>query len=58
MRCGLLLQNVPLAPPLAPPVAPSHERRMPLWHLAFRQITPGALALPLCVMLSRKGGRS
>jgi len=45
MRCGLLLQNVPLAPPIASPVAPSHERCLPLWHGAFRQITPGALAL-------------
>jgi hypothetical protein len=61
MRLVLLLSGVPLAPPfaspIAQPVAPSHERRLPLWRLAFRQITPGALALRLSVLLLA-GGRS
>lgn len=58
MSCGLLRRDVPLAAPLASPVALSHDRRSPLWHEAFRRITPGALALAWCVLLSRAGGRS
>ncbi len=54
MRPGLRPQNVPLAPPIAPPIAPSHERRSPLWPLAFAQLTPGAL----CVLLFLEGGLS
>jgi hypothetical protein len=54
MSCGLLRRDVPLASP----VALSHDRRSPLWHGAFRQITPGALALLLCVLSSFVGGRA
>jgi len=54
MRRGLLLRNLPLASP----VALSHDRRSPLWHGAFRQITPGALSLPLSVLLFASGGWS
>jgi hypothetical protein len=53
MRRRLLLRNVPLASP----VALSHDRYSPLWHGAFRQITPGALTLLWWVLLSLAGGR-
>jgi len=56
MRRGLLLQTVPLSPPIAAPIASSHERRLPLWHGTFWRITPGALALQLCVLWSVTGG--
>jgi hypothetical protein len=54
MRRRLPLQNVPLAPP----VALSHDRRSPLWHGAFRRITPGVLPLLWCVLLFLAGGGS
>lgn len=52
MRHGLQLQYLPLASP----VALSHDRCSPLWKGASRQITPGALSLPLSVLLFVSGG--
>jgi hypothetical protein len=54
MRRGLLLRNLPLASP----VALRHDRRSPLWQRAFWRITPGALSLPLSVLLFVLGGWS
>jgi hypothetical protein len=43
--------------PVAAPFASSREPRSPLWDGAFRRITPGALSLLLCGLLS-VGGRA
>jgi len=53
MSCGLLFRGVPVAVPFAL----SHGRHSPLWHGAFRRITPGALSLLLCVLLLAGGRR-
>jgi hypothetical protein len=52
MSCYRLVGDVPVAAPLAL----SQKRQASLWHGAFRQITPGALPLPLGVLSSLAGG--
>jgi hypothetical protein len=44
--------------PVGAPLALSHDRHSPLWQRASRQLTPGALARLLCVLLSFVGGRA
>jgi hypothetical protein len=44
--------------PVAAPFASSREPRPPLWDGAFQRITPGALSLLWCVLLSLPGGRA
>ena len=44
--------------PVAVPFASSHDRHAPLWDGASRRITPGALSLLSCVLLSLAGGRT
>jgi hypothetical protein len=58
MRCGLFLQGVSFAAPIGAPIASSNGCRSPLWDGTFQRITPGALALLLCVLLSVVGGRA
>lgn len=44
--------------PVAVPFASSHDCHAPLWDGGFWRITPGALSLQLCVLLSLAGGRT
>jgi hypothetical protein len=56
MRCGFLSRGVSFGAPIGAPIASSNGCRSPLWDGTFRRITPGALALLLCVLLSVVGG--
>mgnify|MGYP001315119301 CR=1 FL=1 len=44
--------------PVAVPFASSRQPRSPLWDRLLARITPGALSLAVCVLLSVPGGRA
>jgi len=54
MSARLLVGGVPVAVPFAL----SRQPRSPLWDGRFWRITPGALSLAWCVLLSLPGGQS
>lgn len=54
MNVRLLVGDVPFAVPFAS----SHDCHGPLWNGGFWRLTPGALSLQLCVLLSLAGGRA